>query len=285
MTGFGRYTAEKEGKSFTIEAKSLNSKQLDLNLRLPNIYKEKESDMRSLVSKMLVRGKVDIGIYVELTGTAHLPEIDKDTVAYYYKQLKEIADQVGAEENLLSTAMRLPEVLKTERNEIDESEWDLLMSSVTKALDQLDQFRQQEGKTLQDDLLMRVQYIEEAIKQIIPFEQSRIESVKQRISKNLREIVSEENLDKNRLEQEIIFYIEKLDITEEKVRLTNHCKYFREICNEKESQGKKLGFVAQEMGREINTIGSKANDSDIQKIVVGMKDELEKIKEQLLNIL
>ena len=287
MTGFGKAeVAANNGKTFTAEIRSLNSKQLDLGLRIPSAYRELENEIRSLVAKRVVRGKVDLTISVTSTDAANASRIDKALFAEYLHQMDEAlayADITAEYEVLIPCIMKMPNVIQTDAAEITDSEKRAIMKAVEVAIDKLDAFRKQEGTILIADLLRRVDEIEKMRNAIIPFEAQRVEAVRQRIREGIEKLGVE--VDNNRLEQEMIFYIEKLDITEEKVRLENHCKYFREVAHNEEQAGRKLGFIAQEMGREINTTGSKANQHDIQKLVVEMKDELEKIKEQVLNIL
>lgn len=286
MTGYGKAECELADRKVIVEIKSLNSKNFDLFAKVPGIYREKELEIRNIVSKKLLRGKVEFVLYYEITDDNRATTINSGVVKNYISQLKTIASELNLEnEQLLQMAIRLPDTLNTERDEIDENDWVKITETINKALDQLDQFRDQEGKYLKEDIEKRIHTIEATKKEIDPFETQRTEKIKERIKENLNKAVDEKDYDKNRFEQELIYYLEKLDITEEKVRLTNHCNYFIEMLNEPESNGKKLGFISQEIGREINTIGSKANDSDIQKLVVLMKDELEKIKEQMLNIL
>ena len=287
MTGFGKAeVAANNGKTFTAEIRSLNSKQLDLGLRIPSAYRELENEIRSLVAKRVVRGKVDLSISVTSTDAANASRIDKALFAEYLHQMDEAlayADITAEYEVLIPCIMKMPNVIQSDIAEITDSEKRAVMKAVEVAIDKLDAFRKQEGTILIADLLRRVDEIEQMRNEIIPFEAQRVESIRQRIREGIEKLGVE--VDSNRLEQEMIFYIEKLDITEEKVRLENHCKYFREVAHNEEQAGRKLGFIAQEMGREINTTGSKANQHDIQKLVVKMKDELEKIKEQVLNIL
>ena len=286
MTGFGKTEVEANGKTFTAEIRSLNSKQLDLSLRIPAAYRELENDIRSYVAKRVVRGKVDLSISVTSTDAANASRIDKALFAEYLHQMDEAlayADITAEYEVLIPCIMKMPNVIQSDIAEITDSEKRAIMKAVEVAIDKLDAFRKQEGAILIADLLRRVDEIEQMRNEIIPFEAQRVESIRQRIREGIEKLGVE--VDNNRLEQEMIFYIEKLDITEEKVRLENHCKYFREVAHNEEQAGRKLGFIAQEMGREINTTGSKANQHDIQKLVVKMKDELEKIKEQVLNIL
>ena len=286
MTGFGKFEVAINGKTITAEIRSLNSKQLDLGLKTPVAYRELENDIRSLVSKRVVRGKVDLLVSVVSTEVATASRIDKPLFAAYIKQMNEALAYAGVEvdyEAIIPVVMKMPNVIQADTADASEEEKKAVMAAVEGAIDKLDAFRKQEGAILIADLLHRVETIEQMRNEIIPFEAARTEAVRQRIREGIEKLGVE--VDNNRLEQEMIFYIEKLDITEEKVRLENHCKYFREVANNEEQAGRKLGFIAQEMGREINTTGSKANQHDIQKLVVKMKDELEKIKEQVLNIL
>ena len=275
-------------KKITVEIRSLNSKQLDLAVKMPGIYRQFEYDIRNKAAKALQRGKVDIYINLERSASAPVANVNKELFMSYYSTLRELSHNIeGGDDNIVgsmvSSILRMPEVVSTDNNDVSEEEKTALTSAVDHALAHIDEFRQQEGQTLINDLLQRIDRIQSYKEDIIPFEKRRIDTIKERI----RESIAQLNLkaDENRLEQEMIFYVEKLDITEEKVRLDNHCRYFREVAGEEDNAGRKLGFISQEIGREINTIGSKANDSDIQQTVVRMKDELEKIKEQLLNIL
>ena len=286
MTGFGKAEVVVNGKTFTAEIRSLNSKQLDLGLRTPAAYRELENDIRSLVSKRVIRGKVDLAISVTSTEVATASRIDKALFAAYIKQIDEALAYAGVSaeyEAIIPTVMKMPNVIQNDSVDASDEEKEAIMKAIEGAIEKLDAFRKQEGAILIADLLARVDKIEQMRNEIIPFEAQRVEAVRQRIREGIEKLGVE--VDNNRLEQEMIFYIEKLDITEEKVRLENHCKYFREVAHNEEQAGRKLGFIAQEMGREINTTGSKANQHDIQKLVVMMKDELEKIKEQVLNIL
>lgn len=288
MTGFGKATAEYGGKKIVVEVKSLNSKQLDVNLRIPNLYKEKEMEIRNMIKNSLERGKIDMTIYFDNADSEKEVAINQSVVEQYFKQMLDVAASLGVETNnneLLQTIMRFPETLKQKTEELDEREWEQLKTGIEKALEQIDQFRIQEGRVLIKDILHRIDLIQEFASEVPQYESRRIDSVRQRLLERMKEWNEIQNIDQNRLEQEIIYYLEKLDITEEKVRLANHCKYFIETAEKEDAPGRKLGFIAQEIGREINTMGSKANDHDIQKLVVRMKDELEKIKEQSLNIL
>ncbi len=281
MTGYGKSVLQLPTKKVTIEVKSLNSKNLDLNARMPSIYREKELSLRKLIGNQLERGKIDFSIYVEMTGEETSTQINKPAVKQYLKQLKEVVD--GDETELLKMAIRFPDALNTEREEIDENEWQIILNEVKVALKNIDTYRLDEGKVLEADFKNRVQNIANILENIIAMDPDRIEGVRERLRKGVEEL--KEKVDENRFEQELVFYIEKFDITEEKVRLKNHLDYFVKALDSDDSNGKKLGFISQEMGREINTIGSKSNYAPMQKLVVQMKDELEKIKEQLLNVL
>jgi len=286
MTGFGKAECELKDRKIIIEIKSLNSKNLDIYTKIPGIYREKELEIRNTISKVLLRGKVEFVLYYEIAEDNKATTINSEVVKNYYNQLKEIATDLNIEtsEQLLQIATRLPDTLNTEREEIDQNDWTKINETILEALNQLDNFRIQEGEFLKKDIEQRIKIINQYKEEITPFEINRTEKIRTKLNESLNSL-SDQEIDKNRFEQELIYYLEKLDITEEKVRLTNHCNYFTEMINEPESNGKKLGFISQEIGREINTIGSKANDSDIQKFVILMKDELEKIKEQMLNIL
>ena len=288
MTGFGKTTVESGSKKIIIEIKSLNSKQLDLNLRMPNLYKEKEMEIRGMVKDQLDRGKVDMSIYFDNSETDKDVAINRSVVMQYFNQMLEISNQLGVETDkstLLQTVMRFPDTLQVKSEELDEEEWTRLRAGIVEALEEINKFRIQEGKALIKDITKRVQLIQQLAAEVPQFEGKRVELIRQKIQEKINEWTDVKNIDQNRMEQEIIYYLEKLDITEEKVRLANHCKYFMETIEKEDAPGRKIGFIAQEIGREINTMGSKANDHDIQKLVVRMKDELEKIKEQSLNIL
>ncbi len=289
MTGFGKAACELPGKKVTIEIRSLNSRHLDINLKLPGIYREKEAVLRSDVSQVLCRGKVDLTFTADQTGTEHIPVINRNAVRHYFEELSKTAADLRVTGNhnleLMKLTMRMPDILISGRQDPDENEWKTVYKTFRSALDHVDKYRGDEGEAMKADLVIRIDSIEGKLGEIDRFEDKRIETLRARLQQNLNEFLNNNNVDRNRFEQEIIFYLEKLDITEEKVRLANHISYFRETLSGKEPAGKKLGFITQEIGREINTIGSKANDFDIQKIVVQMKDDLEKIKEQSLNIL
>ncbi len=286
MTGFGKAVAELENRKVTVEVKSLNSKQLDLYVRMPNLYKEKEMEVRNLITRRLERGKVDFLIYVENIGIDTANQINQNVIESYYKQIKETASNLGIDvpSDWFQVLMRMPEVLKYEQNEADENEWRKVSEAINEAINQLLSFRKQEGKMLQSLFEEKTNNISNLLLDIEPYEKDRIEKVRTRITEALQKLEGVE-YDKNRFEQELIYYIEKLDINEEKNRLSNHLRYFKETMNAGSGQGKKLGFICQEIGREVNTMGSKSNDAEMQQIVVRMKDELEQMKEQVLNVL
>ena len=281
MTGYGKSVLQLPSKKVTIELKSLNSKSLDLNARMPSIYREKELAIRKLIANKLVRGKIDFSIYVETTAEDTSTQINTPVVKQYMQQLKNVVD--GNDIELLKMAVRFPDALNTVREEIDENEWQLIETEIQAAVNDLINHRLNEGKVLEQDFNMRVKSIDDLLEQVITMDPERVEGVRERLLKGVEEL--KEKYDENRFEQELVYYIEKFDITEEKVRLKNHLNYFLETINSEDSNGKKLGFISQEMGREINTIGSKSNHAPMQQLVVQMKDELEKIKEQLLNVL
>ena len=286
MTGFGKGEATLQNKRITVEIRSLNSKQLDLSLRLPAVYRQSENELRNVIARTIQRGKVDVFVSVESQSVETSARINREVFREYLRQMNDTLAFAGIDADydaILPVIMRLPDVVATESEAISEEEHAALIAAAEAAAAQLDAFRTQEGAILIADLLRRVELIERYRDEVVPFEKARTETIRTRILDNLAKLPVE--VDRNRLEQEMIFYLEKLDITEEKVRLTNHCKYFREVAAGEEGAGRKLGFIAQEMGREINTMGSKANESNIQILVVKMKDELEKIKEQVLNIL
>ncbi len=287
MTGYGKAEAELNNAKLSIEIKSLNSKQIDLNVRLPHSYNSKEVEIRSIVSKFLERGKISVFINKESLGEETRHTINSELAVNYYNQVKEIATETNSNSNdILAMVMRMPDIIKQNNNEVDKEELNILISLLKDTLKNIDDFRIEEAKAMEADFRLRISNIVELLNQVEPLEKVRIERVKDRLEAALIKNIDESKVDKNRFEQEIIFYLEKFDITEEKVRLSKHCSYFIETLeNDNVSKGKKLGFISQEIGREINTLGSKSNDSDMQKIVVNMKDELEKIKEQALNIL
>lgn len=286
MTGFGKGEATFQNKKITVEIRSLNSKQLDLNLRLPAIYRQSEYELRTLIARTVQRGKVDVFVNVESQRVETPARINRELFREYLRQLNDTLAYAGIDadyDTLVPAILRMPEVVSAESETVSDEEHAALLSAAEAAAAHLDAFRAQEGAILIADLLRRVDLIEQYKEEVIPFEQARTQTIRARILDNLAQL--KVDVDSNRLEQEMIFYLEKLDITEEKVRLTNHCRYFREVAAGEEGVGRKLGFIAQEMGREINTMGSKANETNIQILVVKMKDELEKIKEQVLNIL
>jgi uncharacterized protein (TIGR00255 family) len=287
MTGFGKTEFEVGTKKITLEIKSLNSKQLDINTRVPSMYREKDLEIRRLISEMLTRGKVDFAIYLDNLGTESTSRVNAAIIKDYYRQLADVHKELGLEinESIMQSIMRLPETVKMVYDELDETEWLVVRENLVKTLENLNTFRDQEGLALKADIDANIANILDLLNQVEPFETQRMENVKTKIKESLDALQLNGSLDKNRFEQELIYYMEKLDINEEKVRLANHCSYFTETMNEDEPSGRKLGFIAQEIGREINTLGSKANESNLQRIVVQMKDNLEKIKEQVLNVL
>ncbi|SNR14130.1 YicC/YloC family endoribonuclease [Tenacibaculum jejuense] len=284
MTGYGKSVLQLPTKKVTIEIKSLNSKNLDINTRIPSYYKEKELSIRKKLASALVRGKVDFSIYVEITADETSSSINKAVVNKYIDQLRDIV-VVGTSDDvkLLEMAVRMPDALKTEREELDENEWSEIENHIDTALKDIVQYRTDEAASLENDFKQRITNIKSCLAQVHEMDGERIENVKQRLGKALDELKVE--VDENRFEQELIYYLEKLDINEEKVRLANHLDYFLQTLDTSDSNGKKLGFIVQEIGREINTTGSKANYAPLQKVVIQMKDELEKIKEQILNVL
>jgi len=288
MTGFGRSTCELPSKNVVIEIKSLNSKQLDLNLKMPYLYKEKEFEVRGFVSEKMIRGKVDFSIFFEHKAVEVTKEINKPIAIAYYNQIKALAQECGDDTtNILPIVLRIPEVFNanTEIQKLDDVEWAIVIKGIQDAISQLDNFRTTEGQALENDLRKNITTILEKKNALEPFEKDRIVRYRQRLMTFLEDNVGKEHVDQNRFEQELIFMLEKLDINEEKVRLSQHCKYFEETLVGEDQPGRKLGFISQEIGREINTIGSKSNDAEMQKLVVQMKDELERVKEQVLNVL
>lgn len=283
MTGYGKEVLQLPSKKITIELKSLNSKQLDLTVRVPQMYKSKEMAVRQIVAKTVVRGKVELSFYAELTGAESAASINEELAVGYIEQLKRLADATQISGDYLSAVMRMPEVLRIDKQEISNEEWTAIVECLEGALNAFNEFRLEEGKSLEADFVENISQIESLLQQVAPFEEERVIKLRERITNQLEGI--EEGFDSNRLEQEMIFYLERLDINEEKVRLNNHLKYFIKTMNEEQFNGKKLGFICQEIGREINTLGSKANHAQIQKLVVQMKDALERIKEQVLNTL
>jgi uncharacterized protein (TIGR00255 family) len=287
MTGFGKCNVEYAGKSITIELKSLNSKQFDANLRIPTLYRAKEAELRLLLNNGLGRGKIEMNINVDSNGETAVYHFNHSLARQYFDEILKLTRELNLEvnEQAIPALLRMPDVMKADQPELSDEEWEVIRKGTECAMEHLNKFRIQEGMTLEKDLRARVDEIEKHLGKVEIYEDQRIHSLRERIMKHLEEAVPQGSVDKNRFEQELIYYLEKLDITEEKVRLSRHCKYFQETLSDNGTNGKKLNFIAQEMGREINTLGSKANDADMQKLVVLMKDELEKIKEQLFNIL
>lgn len=284
MTGYGKSVLQLPNKKVTIEVKSLNSKNLDLNVRIPSYYREKELEVRKELASKLVRGKVDFSIYVEMTADETSTTVNKGVVTEYMQQLKNVVQTgVSNDVELLKMAVSMPDSLKTEREELDENEWEQINNQINEAIKEIIQYRIDEAASLEEDFKTRIANIQSYLEEVKSFDNDRIEEVKSRLQKAIADLKVE--VDKNRFEQELIYYLEKLDINEEKVRLTNHLEYFLKELASPDSNGKKLGFIVQEMGREINTIGSKANFAPMQKAVIQMKNELEKIKEQILNVL
>lgn len=282
MTGFGKASLQLQTKKVTVEIKSLNSKTLDLNTRMPSVYREMELKLRNQLSTRLERGKIDFSLFIEITGEETSTKLNVPIVKGYINQMKDVIPNSDLTE-LMKMAVRMPDALKTERDEIDENEWKQIQTVIDQAIINIENFRKDEGVALEKEFLLRIGNILAQMNEALNFDKDRIETIKTRLNTALEELKI--NVDQNRFEQELIFYIEKYDITEEKVRLENHLNYFIETLAGTEANGRKLGFITQEMGREINTMGSKANHSDMQKLVVMMKDELEKIKEQVLNVL
>ena len=282
MTGYGKASCEYNNKKIVIEIKSLNSKNLDLSVRLPQSYKEKELEIRNTIAQVLERGKIECSIFIEVTGEETSATINGPIVRSYISQMKKIIPSAD-ETELMKMAVRMPDALKVERIELDEQEWSVIKNVLTEALANIQEFRLQEGEKLGADFKTRIENIRANMGAIALLETERITTIKERLLQNLKEL--EVNIDESRYAQEVIYYIEKLDINEEQVRLANHLDYFMETMNSNENSGRKLGFIGQEMGREINTMGSKSNHAAMQKLVVEMKDELEKIKEQVLNVL
>lgn len=281
MTGFGKHVAQLSSKKITVELKSLNSKNLDLNARMPQTYRSKELELRKVIASALERGKVDFGLYVELTGEDTTAAVNEVVVRQYMKQLSSIAS--GDDLKLLEMALRLPDAMKTEREDLDEEEYRVIQETLREALIEINKFRSEEGKVLENDFVARIKNLEQLLQEVTAMDVDRLDGIRERLEKAMKDLKTE--VDANRFEQELIYYLEKYDITEEKVRLANHLTYFSTTLNSADSNGKKLGFISQEIGREINTIGSKANYAPMQQVVVQMKDELEKIKEQMLNVL
>ena len=286
MTGYGKASINLENKNIVVEIKSLNSKQLDVNTKIPSVYKSKELEIRNIL-KSLDRGKVELFLSVENLDSETSSKINKEKLKSYFVDIKAVADELGLDSSEISlqSVIKMPDVLSYQQDEFTDNEWIKLSKGIKTAVDSVDEFRVQEGKVLQEDITNRINIIANLLIDVEKYENRRVDKVRERISAKLETIASDSAFDKNRFEQEMIFYLEKLDVTEEKVRLKHHCEYFLKTVETDLPIGKKLGFISQEIGREINTLGSKANDSDIQKIVIKMKDELEKIKEQMLNVL
>ena len=281
MTGYGKVVLELSTKTVRIEIRSLNSKSLDLNMRMPNEYRPKELELRKIIGSRLSRGKIDASVYVDIEKSKNPTKINTSAVKNYMDQLKKISN--GTSLDFLKMAIKMPDSINAEKEEIDEQEWSLIINGTEDALKKIENYRKDEGEALYNDFSNHINSIKSLLKQAIDIDPDRIKKVRERLNKSVLDLKG--NIDQNRFEQELIYYIEKLDINEEKIRLDNHLDYFFETLNQNQSNGKKLGFIAQEIGREINTLGSKANYAPMQKIVVQMKDELEKIKEQLLNVL
>ena len=287
MTGYGKAECDFPTMIYSIEIKSLNSKQLDISMKIPILLKEKELEIRNLISQALQRGKVDFGIFQDVKPGSCTHSVNREVVVEYIRQLEKVSREAGAGKpgQLIATAMRLPEAVRSDRDVLEEEEWGSIRSAIGQALKELTDFREQEGRAMEDDIRTRIKNILQKLAGISPFEKERIQQIRSRIKNSLDELGKDNATDPGRLEQEMIFYLEKYDITEEQVRLKNHCDFFLECLDSVDVMGKKLGFITQEMGREINTLGSKAYDSGIQRLVVEMKDELEKIREQILNVL
>ena len=281
MTGYGKHVIQLPSKKITVELKSLNSKSLDLNARMPSTYRAKELELRKGIANSLVRGKVDFGLFVESTGNETSSQVNEDVVKTYIEQLRSIAR--GEDVQLLEMALRLPDAMKTEREDINEEEYEAIQLALKEALKEINNFRSEEGEALEKDFIQRIEALSTLLKKVIEIDPERHSAIREKLEKAVNDLKAD--VDENRFEQELIYYLEKYDITEEKVRLANHLDYFSKTMNSADSNGKKLGFISQEIGREINTIGSKANFAPMQQLVVQMKDELEKIKEQMLNVL
>lgn len=287
MTGFGKAECLLPDKKLTIEIRSLNSKQIDISTRLPSLYREKEPEIRQTIASRLIRGKIECTFFCEQMDDDVPGMINEPVVKSYYHQLRRISEELGMEasRDLLTVVMRLPEVIKSERSALEESEWKEVHGKLQEAVDQVTSFRIQEGKAIEKDFREQISVISGKLSEVEVPEEDRIRRIRERIGNNLLSFMEKEAIDENRFEQELILYLEKFDISEEKTRLRNHCEYFLETMKEPETVGKKLGFISQEMGREINTLGSKANHAEIQRLVVEMKDALEQIREQILNVL
>lgn len=286
MTGFGKATGEYASKGITVEIKSVNSKSFDLSVRMPGVFKEKDIELRSNLNKELERGKIDFLMYFENVNVSKKHSINQALAEAYFKELQVLGNSIQQPNiDYIGTILKMPDVLESEHAEMDEGEWLAAKTIIERALIEFNKFRSDEGRSLQEELKNRIDNIQNYLTEIENMDASRIDHVKNRLNKSITEFIESDKIDRNRFEQELIYYIEKIDVTEEKVRLRTHCDYFIATMNESTNNGKKLGFITQEIGREINTIGSKANDASMQKLVVQMKDELEKIKEQSLNVL
>ncbi len=286
MTGYGKKTIQLSTKKITLEVKSLNSKNLDLNVRIPGYYKEKELEVRKTISTHLKRGKIDFSLYVEMTADESSTSINSALVKEYMQQLRNIVQSGNTNDvELLQMAVRMPDALRTEREELDEGEWKLISEGIHEVIEKLIDYRTEEGKAMEADFKSRIDTIKSLLEEVINLDEERLQGIRTRLENTVEEIRAKNQLDQNRFEQEVLFYLEKLDINEEKVRLNSHLEYFEKTLNSPESNGKKLGFITQEMGREINTTGAKANFAPMQKVVIQMKNELEQIKEQVLNVL
>lgn len=285
MTGFGRSTGQYQDKLITVDLKSLNSKFMDLRIRVPQNYRSKEVEIRQIINNVLTRGKVELNIDVKAENGADAQTINHRLFKSYYDNIMSLQQTIGFDSgDILQTILRIPNVISQEENEIDEEEWEVITATLQNAIVKFNNFRAQEGDAMENDLVAQITEIESFLEEVDPYEKARVDKIKERLDKQLEEQFSSDKVDRNRFEQEIIYYLEKIDITEEKVRLAQHCKYFLEVLgNDQEDKGKKLAFISQEMGREINTLGAKAYSTELQKLVVGMKDNLEKIKEQLAN--
>lgn len=287
MTGFGKATCEYGNKKIVVEIKSLNSKQLDISTRMSGQYREKDIEIRNELSQQLERGKIEFALYVDNSGKESVSQINQSVIETYYYQIKQLSENIGipVPQNWFEVLLRLPDAMKTETVELDDDEWTEIRKTIQVAIAELKEFRVQEGRSLENVFDSKIKHIDDLLLEIEPFELERVERIKSRLEENLQALSGKIDYDNNRLEQELIFYIEKLDVNEEKVRLRNHLNYFIETMKDESASGKKLGFIAQEIGREVNTLGSKSNHSEMQKIVVLMKDDLEQIKEQVLNVL
>ncbi|MFM7217063.1 MAG: YicC/YloC family endoribonuclease [Bacteroidota bacterium] len=287
MTGFGSAAVRIGNKTIQAEIKSVNSKFFDLSLRLPSAFKDKELELRSELNRLIERGKVECTVSIDSPGPVRRASFNVELLADYHKDLKALQKKLKIKDapDMMRMLLAMPDVMVTEKNGFDETEWEGLRKAIDEAASAFDSFRKKEGKALQKDLVNRIHSIQKAMGNLEPFEKNRIESVRKRLRQGLEDTIQKDEIDRNRFEQELIYYLEKLDITEEKVRLASHCEFFLKTMNEELSSGKKLSFIAQEIGREINTMGSKSNDADMQRIVVEMKDDLEKVKEQVLNVI